>query len=144
MELKIYDNKVKLQIHQEASSMQISEKNSFVREIIILRTIINSTQNESFDIPIGTKLELKRESDHFNDRWALSVWYNNIIIGYVPFRQNQPVSRLIDAGKKVTAYIDDPEDPDCKVCGTLIENGNGNRVVIYMEVNMKDKEEMYE
>ena len=62
------------------------------------------------DIEPGAKLGLKRDIDNRDDPFAVRVFSpSNDYIGYVPADINEPIARLMDAGKKLYAVMTDHE-----------------------------------
>lgn len=62
------------------------------------------------DMEPGVKLELKRDADNRDDAFAVRVYSpKNDFIGYVPADINEPIARLMDAGKRLYAVMTDHE-----------------------------------
>lgn len=62
------------------------------------------------DIEPGAKLGLKRDVDNRDDPFAVRVFSpSGDYIGYVPADINEPIARLMDAGKKLYAIMTDHE-----------------------------------
>ncbi|MBR0405250.1 MAG: HIRAN domain-containing protein [Eggerthellaceae bacterium] len=62
------------------------------------------------DIEPGAKLGLKRDADNRDDAFAVRVFSpKNELIGYVPADINEPIARLLDAGKHLYAVMTDHE-----------------------------------
>lgn len=58
----------------------------------------------------GDKLGLKRDPDNRDDAFAVRVLSpSNDFIGYVPADINEPIARLLDAGKRLYAVMTDHE-----------------------------------
>lgn len=104
---------------------------AFLRErddtarVVVLRCRTARLQNPAEDMnEPGEQLRLVREPDNQYDRWATRVCtLSGTMLGYLPARQNQSVARLIDAGKKITAFVDRKER------GELL-------LVLYMDVKL--------
>ena len=61
----------------------------------------------------GTELELYREPDNAYDEWAVAVYYGEEdLLGYITRYKNETIARLMDAGKKFIAVVD--EFPNAK------------------------------
>ena len=61
----------------------------------------------------GTELKLYREPDNAYDEWAVAVYYGEEdLLGYITRYKNETIARLMDAGKKFIAVVD--EFPDAK------------------------------
>lgn len=59
----------------------------------------------------GTELLLYRDPDNEHDQWAIGVYLTEEDqIGYITRFKNEPIARLMDAGKKFIAITDDPEE----------------------------------
>ena len=56
----------------------------------------------------GTELTLYREPDNQYDEWAIAVYYGeDDMLGYVTRYKNETIARLMDAGKKFIAVVDE-------------------------------------
>ena len=59
----------------------------------------------------GTELKLYREPENEFDEWAIAVYYNEEdILGYITRYKNEPIARLMDAGKKFIAIVEDKKE----------------------------------
>lgn len=59
----------------------------------------------------GTELQLYREPDNEYDEWAIAVYItDDDKLGYISRFKNETIARLMDAGKKFIAIVDDPEE----------------------------------
>lgn len=59
----------------------------------------------------GVELELFREPNNKYDEWAIAVYLNKTDkLGYVTRFKNETIARLMDAGKKFIAVVDEIED----------------------------------
>jgi len=80
-------------------------------EILLLETYVAGTAyiedetvfDEAHD---GDKLILRREDNRFDEKAILVLDQKERKMGYVPERENTVLSRLMDAGKLLTAKID--------------------------------------
>lgn len=123
MELKLTLNKTKESKKQAAAETKVQsnplgqnavktvkdEELENIKRIVILQCCIARVENysEALTEP-GLQLKLVREPNNEYDRWATKVCtLSGTFIGYLPAMKNQSVARLIDAGKNVTAYIDE-------------------------------------
>ncbi|MCD7845384.1 MAG: HIRAN domain-containing protein [Oscillospiraceae bacterium] len=58
----------------------------------------------------GTELFLYREPDNKYDEWAISVYRTeDDKLGFITRYKNETIARLMDAGKRFVAVVDDPE-----------------------------------
>ena len=75
----------------------------------------NDEERKAIDeiIP-GTELILYREPDNVHDELAIAVYLTeNDKLGFITRFKNETIARLMDAGKKFIAVVDDPEnDPE--------------------------------
>ena len=63
------------------------------------------------DLTPGTELQLFREPENEYDEWAIAVYItDDDKLGYISRFKNETIARLMDAGKKFTAIVDDPEE----------------------------------
>lgn len=63
------------------------------------------------DLTPGTELKLFREPENEHDEWAIAVYItDDDKLGYISRFKNETIARLMDAGKKFTAIVDDPEE----------------------------------
>ena len=70
-------------------------------------TVMLQNFEEEYGEP-GRQLMLVREPDNKYDRWATKVCtLSGTMLGYLPAWKNQSVARLMDAGKTVTAFVDE-------------------------------------
>lgn len=59
----------------------------------------------------GTELLLYREPDNKYDEWAIAVYLTEEDkIGFMSRFKNETIARLMDAGKKFVAVVDDPAE----------------------------------
>lgn len=57
----------------------------------------------------GMELKLYREPENEVDEWAIMVYTkDDEMLGYIPRYQNETIARLMDCGKKFTAFWGDP------------------------------------
>lgn len=81
-----------------------------VREIYLFDTYVAGTsfiEDESlFDnLKEGDKLTLQREDNKFDKKAILILNENRVKLGYVPEKDNVVFSRLMDAGKMLSAKV---------------------------------------
>lgn len=56
----------------------------------------------------GTELKLYREPENEFDEWAVAVYYDEEdMLGYITRYKNETIARLMDAGKKFIAIVDE-------------------------------------
>ena len=89
-------------------------------QILVLKTGIAGLQhhieNEEEqqrinDLTPGTELKLFREPENEYDEWAIAVYITDEDkLGYLSRFKNETIARLMDAGKKFVAIVDDPEE----------------------------------
>ena len=81
------------------------------KEILLLETYVAGTAHIEDETVFdeaheGDKLILRREDNRFDERAILVLDEKERKLGYVPEGENMVLSRLIDAGKFLTAKID--------------------------------------
>ena len=81
-----------------------------VREIHLFDTYIAGTsylkdKEPLKRIQVGDKLTLKREDNPYDDKAIVVLDSQNSKLGYVPEKDNVVFSRLMDAGKLLTARV---------------------------------------
>ena len=82
-----------------------------VNEIHLFDTYIAGTsylpdQSVLQELQSGDKLHLQREVNKFDDQAIVILNSDNVKLGYVPEKDNTVFSRLMDAGKLLTARVD--------------------------------------
>ena len=82
-----------------------------VNEIHLFDTYIAGTsylpdQSVLQEVQAGDKLHLQREVNKFDDQAIVILNSGNVKLGYVPEKDNTIFSRLMDAGKLLTARVD--------------------------------------
>ncbi|MBQ7784700.1 MAG: HIRAN domain-containing protein [Clostridia bacterium] len=71
----------------------------------------NEDQERINSLTPGTELKLFREPENEYDEWAIAVYItDDDKLGYISRFKNETIARLMDAGKKFTAIVDDPEE----------------------------------
>lgn len=90
------------------------------KRILVLKTgiagmqyyIENDEERKAIDeITPGTELILYREPDNVHDELAIAVYLTeNDKLGFITRFKNETIARLMDAGKKFVAVVDDPEN----------------------------------
>ena len=83
-----------------------------VNEIHLFDTFIAGTthledQSVLDEVPVGDKLNLRREENKFDQKAILVLDQSGRKLGYIPEKDNQIFSRLMDAGKLLIAKVDD-------------------------------------
>ena len=73
--------------------------------------IENEAEREALEnITPGTELMLFREPDNKYDEWAVAVYLTETDkLGFITRFKNETIARLMDAGKKFIAIVDDPQ-----------------------------------
>lgn len=82
----------------------------FAREILVLECLIAGTSFRELDkvqdeLKETVQLEMKREGDNEFDPFAVSLWFQQTKVGYIPKDKNEVIARLMDAGKQFYATI---------------------------------------
>ena len=90
------------------------------RQILVLKTgiaglqhcIENAEEQKRInELTPGTELMLFREPDNKYDEWAIAVYITqDDKLGYISRFKNETIARLMDAGKRFIAIVDDPAD----------------------------------
>lgn len=90
------------------------------RQILVLETglaglqhhIENEEEQRRIDeLTPGTALLLFREPENEHDEWAIAVYItDDDKLGYISRFKNETIARLMDAGKKFIAIVDDPAE----------------------------------
>lgn len=95
-----------------ASSSEISELiKPLIDEIHLFDSYVSGTSRLKDDsvlkeIKIGDKLKLIREESKFDDNAIALLFEDGRKVGYVPERDNVVFARLMDAGKLLSAKVD--------------------------------------
>lgn len=89
------------------------------QRILVLKTgvaglqhhIESEEEQKALDgITPGTELMLFREPDNEYDQWAVAIHLTEEDkLGFISRFKNETIARLMDAGKKFVAVVDDPE-----------------------------------
>lgn len=59
----------------------------------------------------GTELRLFREPENDYDQWAIAVYtQDDELIGYITRFKNEAIARMMDAGKRFVAFVDEAMD----------------------------------
>lgn len=56
----------------------------------------------------GTELRLEREYKNEYDQWAIKIFYQDKMLGYMTRFKNETIARLMDVGKIFHAIVDKP------------------------------------
>ena len=90
------------------------------QRILVLKTglagvqfhIENEEEQAALDsLQPGTELMLYRDADNEHDEWAIAVHLTEEdMLGYISRFKNETIARLMDAGTKVIAVVDDPAE----------------------------------
>lgn len=88
------------------------------RRVLVLQTgvagLLHYAQSEEEQAELraiapGTELLLFREPENEHDRWAIAVYLTEERkIGFISRFKNETIARLMDAGKRFVAVVDDP------------------------------------
>lgn len=117
----------------------------FVRQVVVLECgIVGLDMDVQPVFSAGTELLLEREPANPVDRWAIRVKSpTGEFLGYLPSRKNQSVARLIDAGKRIRAFVADSADPAYQD-GLKVFQWKESRLHplrLYMEIPVRKEEE---
>lgn len=85
-----------------------------IKEIHLFDTFIAGTthlddKNVIDEVKIDDKLDLKREDNKFDEKAVLVLNKKGQKLGYIPEKDNIIFSRLLDAGKMLSATVSDIE-----------------------------------
>ena len=88
-----------------------------IKEIHLFDTFIAGTthlddKNVIDEVKIDDKLDLKREDNKFDEKAILVLNKKGQKLGYIPEKDNIVFSRLLDAGKMLSATVSDIEHKD--------------------------------
>lgn len=88
-----------------------------IKEIHLFDTFIAGTthlddKNVINEVKIDDKLDLKREDNKFDEKAILVLNKKGQKLGYIPEKDNIIFSRLLDAGKMLSATVSDIEHKD--------------------------------
>lgn len=93
-----------------STSAPLSVPIPFQNKIVLVEDarIAGTTHIHDIDSIVGgleedAELRLEREPGNLADRWAIKVFANNAMIGYVPADNNEILARLMDGGKALSA-----------------------------------------
>lgn len=117
---------------------QLLSDTTRLKRIPILRcgTVSLQGYSEAIGEP-GRQLKLIREPENKYDRWAIRVCtLDGVMLGYLPSRKNQSAARLMDAGKSITAFVDEAAN-----MATLDPVREDPRlpIILYMDVNIPEE-----
>lgn len=112
-----------MQVAQQSLRGRLFQRDNTRRkehQILVLQTGIaglqhhiegDEDQQRINELTPGTELKLFREPDNEYDEWAIAVYItDDDKLGYISRFKNETIARLMDAGKKFTAIVDDPEE----------------------------------
>lgn len=119
-------------------AVQLQNETIRSKRIPILRcgTVRLQGYSEALGKP-GRQLKLVREPDNQYDRWAIKVCtLDGAMLGYLPSWKNQSAARLLDAGKNITAFVDEAAN-----MATLDPVREDPRlpIILYMDVNIPEE-----
>ena len=116
-----------------------------VRKVIVLECgIVNLGGKEIKTLPIDSELLLEREPSNEYDRWAILVkTVEGKILGYLPTGKNQSVARMMDAGKRIKAFVADSTEPEYQESLKVFGFGESAQLPlrIFWEIPVKKGEE---
>ena len=88
--------------------------NVFSKEILVLQCLVAGTSFINFvkidcQLLSNTKLRIRRESKNEQDNLAVSIWFEETKVGYIPKNKNEVIARLMDSGKAFFATIQEKD-----------------------------------
>lgn len=112
-----------------------------LNRVILLRCGIKRLENYTAEIAVpGTRLKAVREADNQYDKWAIKIYtQSGTPLGYIPAIKNQSTARLMDAGKRISVYVDDPSYTDVNIDHYTYGDPR-LPLVIYMDIAQKETE----
>lgn len=112
-----------------------------LNRVILLRCGIKRLENYTAEIAVpGTRLKAVREADNQYDKWAIKIYtQSGTPLGYIPAIKNQSTARLMDAGKHISVYVDDPSYTDVNIDHYTYGDPR-LPLVIYMDIAQKETE----
>lgn len=86
----------------------------FAKEVVALECLVAGTSFRKLRevepaLHAQVKLEMKREGQNEFDEWAISLWFEENKVGYIPRDKNEVIARLMDAGKSFFATLEAKE-----------------------------------
>lgn len=111
------DKKTDLTVQQQGELVQAIHEQGIgqvlqplTKEIYLFDTYVAGTsyvEDETVfqQISVGEKLTLRREENRYDDKAILVLTKDGKKLGYIPEKDNTVFSRLMDAGKLLTAHI---------------------------------------
>ena len=123
--------------------VQGTEDGELFRRVIVLECgIVNLGGTDFPTFEPETELFLEREPTNAYDRWAiLAKTDGGRVLGYLPSGKNQSVARMIDAGKRVRAFVVDSTDPDYQDALKVYGFGESMQVPLRLFWELPIKEE---
>lgn len=133
---------------EQTDTMQVGffQKNVFKKkgvQIKVLETALagmdfyikNEQEKENLEnLKPGTELKLYREPENEFDEWAIAVYYKEEdMIGYITRYKNETIARLMDAGKKFIAIVDEEREETKDSRKAPTERGVGISVYLVEE-----------
>ena len=120
-----------------------------IRRVVILECGITGPGEELLSaFPRGTELGLQRNPAFPGDRWNIRVLSpDGFFLGCLPTRLNQSTARLMDAGKRIRAYVEDAADSQYRYNPAKATRGTGGISIsgsllrVYMELPIGKEEE---
>ena len=149
MEIQLKSNSALQSQREDAKQIQISSGEGSIdlkhqgdsgklSRLLILRCGIVMLQNFTEDIAEpGRQFQLLREPDNIHDRWATRVCtLSGTMLGYLPSGKNQSLARLMDAGKKITVFVDEEFDASKKNPEYTAREDDRLPLALYMDVQL--------
>lgn len=128
----------------KTASREEKQKDLVMQVIVLECGIVGMAIEEKPVYPEGTELILEREPENPADRWAIRVKSSEgIFLGYLPARKNQSVARLIDAGKKIRAFVASTSDSAYQDALKVFQQTESllHPLRLYMEIPMRKEED---
>ena len=91
----------------------------------LLKNIKSDDEKEAVkSIVPGMELLMYREPDNKYDKWAVAFYLNEEDkLGFISRFKNQTIARLMDAGKKFVAVVDEKKDLDYSIEKVRLDDG---------------------
>ena len=86
-------------------SLDVFPKETLVLECLVAGTSYRKLENVRDQLKESIRLEMKREGYNEFDSFAISLWFRDTKVGYIPREENEVIARLMDAGKQFFAII---------------------------------------
>ena len=88
-----------------AISIDVMPKEILVLECLVAGTSFRKLETIEPELKSEVKLTCRREAKNEFDPYAISLWFTENKIGYIPRDRNEVIARLMDAGKSFFATL---------------------------------------